>query len=156
MERFNARGMLIIPNQLKRDLDVAQKLIVMSHLYCPEGHDLVSSRAVFNGYPGVVIRLCGAGGGGLVAMSPIYGQKVRVSINADVVSGEVMTLCCPHCGVSLPAFSPCACGAELIALFTTREKTYADCVGVCNRVDCENSQMIVADELVSLSMLEAF
>lgn len=156
MERFNTRGMLIIPNQLKRDLVEAEKLIVIGHLYCPAGHELISKRAVFNGYPGVLLKICGAECTGLVALSPIFGQKARITVDADIKSGEIVKFCCPHCGVALPAYAPCTCGAELIALFTTPEKTYSDCVGVCNRVDCVNAQMIVGDELVSLSMLEAF
>ena len=155
MERFNERGMLIIPNpiQERRDTD---KILVVSRLYCPNGHSLISSRAVFNGYPGIMVRVKKGDISGLIALSPIYGSKARISIDIDLESGEVMDLHCPVCDILLPVHSPCRCGADLVAFFPTTDADFTNCVAICNRVDCINSHILINDEVISLSMIDAF
>ncbi len=155
MERFNERGMLIIPNPV-HETAATEKILVVGRLFCPNGHSLISNRAVFNGYPGIMVRVRTGQKEGLVALSPIYGSKTRIAMDIDLVKGEIVDLYCPHCDVLLPVHSPCSCGADLIAFFPTRDVDFTDCVAICNRVDCINSRILINDEVISLSMLDAF
>jgi len=155
MERFNERGMLIIPNPIQERVET-KKILVVSRLYCPNGHSLISSRAVFNGYPGIMVRVKKGDVSGLIALSPVYGSKARISIDIDLESGEIMDLYCPVCDVLLPVHSPCQCGADLVAFFPTTDADFTNCVAICNRVDCVNSHILINDEVISLSMIDAF
>ena len=155
MERFNERGMLIIPNPILSRSET-DKILVVSRLYCPDGHSLMSTRAVFNGYPGIMIKVKKGDRNGLIALSPIYGSKARISVDIDLESGEVVDLHCPVCDIPLPVYSPCRCGADLVAFFPTTDADFTNCVAICNRVDCINSQILINDEVISLSMIDAF
>ena len=155
MERFNERGMLIIPNPVKQ-AEAAQKILVVSTLYCPNGHNLISSRAVFNGYPGILVKVGKGGNYGLMALSPIYGSQARISLDIELEKDDILDLYCPVCDTILPVHSPCSCGANLIAFFPTRESDFTNCVAICNRVDCVNSHVLINDEVISISMIDAF
>jgi len=156
MERFNKRGMLIIPNPIMAKDAVHEKSLVVGQLYCPEGHDLINRRVVFNGYPGILIKVQRGSVTGMVGMSPICGDHARISIDIDLSSGEIMEFICPVCGTSLLRHSQCSCGADLIAFFTEPMVDFTNCIGICSRVDCKNSQILINDELVSLSMIDTF
>lgn len=155
MERFDERGMLIIPNPV-REQTRTEKVIVVSRLFCPCGHTLISSRAIFNGYPGIMVVARSPEKEGLIALSPIYGSKARIALDIDLASGEIVELCCPVCNTVLPVHSPCSCGADLIAFFPTPQADFSNCIAICNRVDCINSHILINDEVISLSMIDAF
>lgn len=155
MERFNERGMLIIPDPAHERSDT-DKILVVGRLFCPNGHSLISDRVAFNGYPGIMVRVRRGDRNGLIALSPIYGSKARISIDIDLESGEVMDLYCPVCDILLPVHSPCRCGANLIAFFPTKDADFTNCVAICNRIDCINAHILINDEVVSLSMIDAF
>jgi hypothetical protein len=146
--------MMIIPNPIKEEPRKAETILIVNELYCPEGHNLVSGRAVFNGYPGILLKVRKEQTSGLVALSPIYGEKCRISIDIDLQSGEIYELYCPQCNVVLPAHSPCSCGANLVTLFLSPNKDFSDCIGICNRVDCTNSKIMESGKLISLSMVD--
>jgi hypothetical protein len=155
-ERFDSKGMLIIPDPRRRHLEEAPKVLMITHAYCPVGHDLISVRASFNGHPGLLIRVKKGTRKGTIALSPIYGEKVRVALDIDLESGELVKLHCPFCDAALPVHSPCpSCGGEMIALFSLPEADFANCVAVCNRVDCPNASLIQGGMLVARSMTEA-
>ena len=155
MKRFDKKGMLIIPNPMQKKALEHPKVYVIRELFCPNGHDLVSDRAVFGDYCGIVIKARQGGREGLVALSPLYGEKSRVAIDIELVSGETLEILCPHCDIELPVYSHCGCGADLVAFFLAPEPDFAHCIGVCNRVDCINAQIIKSGELVSLAMIDA-
>ena len=150
MERFNSRGMLLIPNPLAPG-PAPRKVLVMRQLYCPAAHELISPRVHFHTYPGILIRARAASGEGLVGLSPIYGDRSRIALDIDFTTGEIRELSCPTCGAPLPVHSPCPCGADLVSLFTTPQADFADCIGICNRVDCPQAHIILNDELIRLA-----
>jgi len=155
MERFDRKGMLIIPNPMADRYPARRKVLVVKELYCPRGHGLLSPRAVFDEHPGILVGARDARGDeGLIALSPIFGDKRRVALDLDLASGELLSLHCPECLTPLPAHSPCECGGELTALFLTPAADFADCIGVCNRVDCVNAKIISSGEMVSLAMID--
>jgi len=155
MERFNERGMLIIPNPVK-EAESTDRILVVSRLFCPQGHNLINPRAVFNGYPGILIKAVKGSNQGLVALSPIYGSRARIALDIALEEGEIVNLHCPVCDTQLPVHSPCSCGADLVAFFATEHSDFTDCIAICNRVGCKNSHILINDEVISLSMIDAF
>ena len=155
MERFNKKGVLITPNPIG-GVAGAKKLFVVKELFCSNGHNLISARAIFNGYPGIMIKARKENRQGLVALSPIYGSKVRVAMDIDLIDKEITDFHCPICDAKFPVYSTCACGADLVAFFCTQDGTFSDCIGICNRVNCINSRVIINDELICQSMADVF
>jgi len=151
MKRFDKKGMLVIPNPLSGRVAAKGNVLMIREIYCPNGHSLVTNRAVFNGYPGVLLGVRHNDDEGFVALSPVFGDKARISLGIDLEEGQLLTLFCPDCEAELPVHSHCPCGGELIALFLTSEAEFSDCVGICNRVDCVNAELIDSGELISLS-----
>jgi len=149
MERFDNRGMLIVPNPIRPLLAKAAKVMVACGLYCPNGHPLISRRALFNGHPGILLKIRHGQEEGLVALSPIYGEKVRVSLDMELPEGECVEIRCPTCSEKLPVYTACHCGGDLIALFLTPAHHFRDCIGVCNRVGCINACVISNGEMVN-------
>ncbi len=155
-ERFDEKGMLIIPNPRQPRMIQAANLLVITHCFCPQGHDLISRRASFNGYPGLVLGVTADERKGLIALSPVYGEKVRLALEIDLEAGELVHLHCPACDMALPVHSACpSCGGEMIALFLQPQADFSDCVVVCNRIDCPNATIIHGGQLVAQSMIDA-
>jgi len=154
MKRFDEKGMMIIPNPVKDKAVKAEKVLIVKEVYCPQGHNLVSGHAVFGKYPGILLKVKKGNDVGFVALSPIYGEKCRVSIDVDLKTGELYDLFCPECGVKLPIHSPCSCGGDFVALFLSPEKDFSDCIGICNRVDCANSKILEGGDMISISMID--
>ena len=155
MKLFNKEGLMIIPNPIKIEIKESNNVLVLTECYCKNGHNLVNRRVKFNDFDGIIIKLKKDGKDGLVAMSPIYGDKSRISIDLDLIERETYDFHCPECDAELPEFSPCSCGAELKALFNTREAVFANCTGVCNRVGCEHAVIHSDGELLTISMVDS-
>jgi hypothetical protein len=154
-DRFDERGMLVIPDPRCYEKKAAEKVLVLNHCYCPEGHDLISSRACFNGRSGIMIRVRKLTGEGTVALSPIYGDKTRVALDIDLESGEILDLRCPICDAPLPVYTQCpSCDGQMVAIFTQPKADFANCVAVCNRVDCPIASIIDSGQLIAQSMIE--
>lgn len=155
MERFDQKGMMLFPNPIKRDFLSAPKVVVFSSCCCPQGHNLISSRASFNGYPGILLGARKKDGSqGLVALSPIFGEKSRITWDIDLKADERVELFCPHCSTPLPVLSPCPCGGDLRALFTTHQRNFSDSLSVCDRVNCFNAELKESGKHIALSMME--
>ena len=151
MRIFDDRGMMIFPSPMTRELRESPKVLVVQECFCPNGHNLVSPRVRFNRFPGIMFKVRLDEGDGLVALSPIFGDKSRITLDVDLVKDSILTPYCPHCDIQLPTYGPCGCGGDLAALFTTRSEDFGNCVGVCTRVDCYNAEVHNANELLTLS-----
>jgi hypothetical protein len=154
MDRFDKKGMIVIPNPVKKPTQ-KEKVLIVSELFCQNGHDLINDRAVFNGYKGILIGVELDNKRGFVALSPIYGDKTRISIDINLPDGRFVKLFCPVCGIDLPVYANCGCGGDLIALFLTGEANFMDCIGVCNRIGCINARFVTSGKLISETMLES-
>jgi len=117
------------------------KLMIVDECYCPSGHNLVSKHAVFNTFPGFVLRLKNETQDGIVALSPIYGDKSRISLDIDLHDNEKYQIHCPQCDVPLPTFARCTCGGELVTIFLDKSYDLTNCLCVCNRVGCHNAEV---------------
>ena len=153
MERFDKKGMILIPNPIPKKTGTV-KVLVVCELFCPAGDSLISKRAIFNGYPGILLGVGLNGNKGLVALSPICGDKTRISVDIDLPDDRIVNLFCPRCGADLPRYATCGCGADLTALFLTRGASFNDCIGVCNRIGCINARFVTNGELISEALLE--
>jgi hypothetical protein len=153
MERFDKKGMIVIPNPIRKAAGTV-KVLIVRELFCPTGHSLIGDRAVFNGYSGILLGVSLNESKGLVALSPICGDKTRISLDIDLPDDRIVNLFCPTCGIDLPRYATCGCGADLTALFLTRKASFADCIGVCNRIGCINARFVTNGELISETMLE--
>ncbi|PIS30011.1 MAG: hypothetical protein COT43_02720 [Candidatus Marinimicrobia bacterium CG08_land_8_20_14_0_20_45_22] len=155
MERFDSKGMMIMPNPLKSEIAGKKKVLIVDQLFCQNGHNLISKRAIFNGYPGLLIKVRQDDDAGLIALSPFYGENSRFTLDIDLIDQKILSLMCPVCGVEMPVISPCNCGGNLVAFFLTKECDFRNCVGICTRVNCSNSHIVHSGELITRSMLES-
>ena len=147
MKRFDHRGMMIFPSQQKKDKSApAAELLVINQCYCPNGHNLVSDRADFDGFKGIVLKVRKPGSEGLVALNPVYGLKHRIAIDIMLKKDELLEILCPECGSALPVYSACSCGGSLVALFLDEKPVFTNSVLICNRVDCHNARIRLHDE----------
>lgn len=152
MKLFDAKGMMVFPNPKKMNIEEKEEVIVVQECFCPNGHKLITTRAVFNEFPGIMLKVKNrVGKEGYIALSPICGDKARISLDIDLENNEKLDLFCPECGVKLPVYSPCSCGGELVTLFSDNNNDYANCIGICNRVGCKNAKITVKNELLKCS-----
>ena len=148
--------MLVIPNPKKENtLYRSEKLLIVDECYCPNGHNLISNNAIFNGYKGIVFMVKRKRQKGRIAISPIYGCKSRVALDIDLVEGDTWEFCCPECKVSFPVYKSCECGGKLTTFFTSKDADIYHSIGICNRVGCGNAGILQGKELLTQSMLMA-
>lgn len=149
MHRFDQKGMMIFPSPEKvRKAAKVDEIVVIGQCFCPNGHNLVTDQAVFDGLNGIMVKVRNAGREGFVALNPVYGLKHRISLSINLVHDELLEILCPHCGVALPVYSSCTCGGNLVSLFLDEKSDFTNSVLICNRVDCPNAQIRLHNEIV--------
>jgi len=149
MQRFDQKGMMVFPNPGKiKAAGKPENLLVIKQCFCPNGHDLVSDRAVFDNFNGIMLKVRRGQEEGHVALNPVYGLKHRISIGIKLEKNDLLEVLCPECGVAIPEFSSCSCGGKLVALFLESRADFTNSVLICNRVDCHNAQLRLQNELV--------
>lgn len=149
--------MLVIPNPKKNEpICENEKLLVVDKCYCQNGHNLISERAVFNGFKGIVFKVKREDQEGLIAISPVYGCKSRVALDVDLEEGIIWKFHCPECDVEFPYYTKCSCGAYLNTFFTTIENDFIHSFGICNRVGCGHADIHSGEDLLTQTMLEAY
>ena len=109
---FDKKGMMIIPTPQAREIPAKTKALVVKKLFCPNGHNLINNRASFDGHAGIILKVKHEANEGIIALSPVYGEKNRVSFGIDLNKDDLLEINCPECNVALPVHSPCACGGE--------------------------------------------
>ena len=153
MKRFNARGMWNIPSARKRrkkgQADIDEDMII-KECYCPNGHNLINPKVNVRGYNGILIKVKKGKEEGLMALSPICGDKSKYTIDIELSEGEIIELLCPECNVPLPVYAPCDCGADMITLFCDKHGNFCNCIGICNRVGCSHAEIKKGSELFNI------
>ncbi len=152
MKRFDKNGMLIIPTpeDVKVSLE-AEEILVVKECYCPKGHNLVSPKAFFNDLPGIYLKVINSKNkAGFIALSPIYGQKQRISLEVDLIKGETVRVFCPHCDIELPIFADCTTckTGKLIALFLDQKASFKNCLAVCNIIGCTSASIHSGEDVL--------
>jgi hypothetical protein len=149
MALFDKKGMLFIPTPERvKIISKTSSILAINQCYCPEGHNLVSDRAIFDGYEGILLKVKKGKHHGYVALSPFYEVKSRISIDIKLIKNDLLDILCPICNVTLPAYYPCSCGGNLITLFLDATADYSNCILICNRVDCFNAELRFHNELI--------
>jgi hypothetical protein len=148
MSIFDKDGMMIFPNPTRKEMKESKNVLVVKECFCQNGHSLISKRATFSALPSVMLKVKTKSKHGLVALSPIFGDKSKITLDIDLETGELLELICPICDSKLPVYSKCPCGGDLVALFLTNKLEYSSCVGLCSRVNCFNAEMKSSSDLI--------
>lgn len=146
---FDKKGMINVPNIEEPNPPEVPKIIA-TELYCPNGHNLVSSRAKFGKENGVLVSVEQNGEKGLLAISTVCNHAFHITLDINLTESTPVKICCPECGVELPIHSQCHCGGEIITFFRTKECDYAEALGICNVVGCSNAHIIENGELTTI------
>ncbi len=147
------QGMKRIVHPFQREAGGKRETLVVSECFCPNGHSLIYARANFSGYAGILLKVTGEKGTGHIVLSPIYGEKSRISLEIDLTEGEILIVHCPFCGTVFPRMAACPCGADLIILHTSSPPDEENCIGICNRVGCSHAEVRTKGDLILLSMM---
>ena len=129
-------------NRKKEEAPQEVAFEVVTECYCQNGHSLLSDLVCYNGYDGLTVKLRTPEQEGLLSLSPVIGDKSRSFFDFERIEGEIVEICCPTCDEPLPVYSECSCGAELVAMFTQQKIDYANCIGICQRIGCLNSEIL--------------
>lgn len=155
MKLFDKKGMMLFPNPMKKsEICESENLLIINECYCPNGHNLISDQAIFNGFKGIIIKVSRKKQSGLVALSPVYGHKSRVSLNLSIKPDEIWEASCPTCDIKLPYFSKCSCEADIFTLFLDKNADFSNSILICNRIDCFNAQVKFKDKILHYSGIE--
>lgn len=152
-ELFDKKGMMIIPEADQTATKPIER-IVATELYCPNGHNLISSRAKFGKDKGVVLKVKQGNNEGILAISTACNISSSITVDIDLVEGKPAELLCPECNAKLLVHSKCSCGGDIVALFRTAECDFAESLGICNVVGCSNAHIIENGELTKISRSE--
>lgn len=155
MRIYDRKGKLEIPASPKKKVNKNQQPILVKECFCPKGHNLVDKRVWFNGCEGIFLKARNDKQEGIIGLSPVYGEKCRIAMDIDLVSGEIYELLCPHCDTALPAFSSCGCGANIVSLFLSEKSDFSNCIGICTRVDCTNATVQSQGDLLHLTAINS-
>lgn len=155
MKIYDRKGMLVIPAPPRRVESIDKELLLVKECFCQNGHHLISGRVNFSGFNGIFLKVRNDVREGFVGLSPVYGEKCRIALDLDLRSGELWQLICPACDEELPVFSTCSCGGRIMTLFLNQRADFANCIGICNRVDCPNSVVKSEGELLFMTMLNS-
>ena len=129
---------------------------LISECYCQHGHSILSDKILFDGHPGLTLRLKNSRQDGFLSMSPVVGDCRREFIDFERIPGDVVELCCPVCAEPFPVYNECSCGAHLVALFTSPKAQFSRCVGLCQRIGCLHSELISERDLRLFSRQDYF
>lgn len=156
MRTFTARGTLNIPVPEKRVRPVHRtelKPFVIESCYCSHGHNLISNDVIVDGHKGILMKVRSGRKTGHIALSAVCGNKTRIDLRIQLADNDLMEFSCPVCGEAFPVYSPCECGASMVALFLDRDLSFSNCIGICNRVGCKHSVFVQENQLYTCSGL---
>lgn len=124
-----------------------QKSEVITECYCANGHSILSETELFQGHPGLTLKLKNKTSEGLLIISPVLGDRDRVFVDFEKKLGEVVEICCPVCSEPFPVYNVCPCDAHLVALFTSQKAHFSQCIGICQRLGCLHSELLSERDL---------
>lgn len=120
---------------------------VVDACFCANGHSLLTETRKFQGLAALTLKLYSKTGQGLLLLSPVIGDRDREFIGIEQVPGEIVEICCPECEIPFPIYNECSCGAHLVALFTSPQTHFAQCIGLCQRIGCLHSELLTERDL---------
>jgi hypothetical protein len=128
----------------------AEEPRVITECFCHNKHSLIDDLSKFGEYKGISLKLRSSSSEGQLTISPVISDLSRTFFNFDYIDGEIIKICCPTCSEPLPVYDTCTCGADLVAMFTSRKADFSECVGICQRVGCLNAKIMCSESLSRL------
>lgn len=158
MTIYDSNGKLRIPEParlrpavLSRSGGADHAGILVTQLYCPAGHPLISPTSPrFDGRPAIALFCAGRSRSQTVYLSPFQGDG-RKQFELEFEPGELLEISCPVCGVELPKLAPhdCRDGAMYVTLFLTSRADMRDTAAVCNAWGCSSSFLRLGGEVLA-------
>ncbi|MEJ2637099.1 MAG: hypothetical protein P8184_17655 [Calditrichia bacterium] len=88
--------------KLQIEIEVPSKKIRVSHVHCPNGHNLCDPSVKINDFPSIRLKLKNKmGEEGFLYLDPVYGSFQNREEGIQIAADEVVDAFCPECGVSL-------------------------------------------------------
>lgn len=127
-------------------------IVIVTQAFGPAGDDLIEASEVeFDGYPGIPVKVRGAGKEGIVHLSPFHGDRRKVGMD-DLPAGTKCELFCPVSGKPLDKISDVADsgdGADYYAIYLTPRLSKGDVALISDVWDDYNSRIIDNFDLIS-------
>lgn len=128
-------------------------IVIVTQAFGPKGDDLMQASTVdFDGYPGIPVRVRGAGLDGIVHLSPFHGDRRKVGME-DMPQGTKCEVFCPVSGLPLDVVGPVhendPDGAEYRAIYLTRRLSQGDMVLISDVWGDYHSRVIDNFDLIS-------
>jgi len=142
------------PNSPIKQLD--DVVIVVTQAFCPYGHNLIdeSSSEMFDGYPGIRLKLVRGEESGEVHLSPFHGDGSKKG-RVDWEPGTRLEVRCPVCDAPLPRIAKCHCDTgvgqdgDVIKIFLNPGLDDSHIIALCNVWGCRHSRTIDNWQLIS-------
>jgi len=126
--------------------------IIVAQAFCPNGHDLIAHPGpLFDGFPGISVRVRGEGIDEVVTLSPLHGDG-RKSGGEEIPTGVRCSLSCPTCDTVLPTIGRCDCQAGELHMVDLVPQGGGEIVALCDVAGCRRSR--VADGLEILALFQ--
>lgn len=126
--------------------------IIVAQAFCPRGHDLVAVPGpLFDGFPGISVRVQGVGIDEVVTLSPMHGDG-RKEGGETIAAGTRCSMSCPVCDVELPSIGRCDCQAGELHSVDLVSKGGGEIAALCDVAGCRRSR--VADGLEILALFQ--
>lgn len=151
MKLYDNKGLLIFPSPKDTHAENEVQGVIIKKCFCINGHNLVSRQATFGEYDGIVLNVSMDDKKGMIALSPVFGDKSKITVGIILDAGKLVKLSCPVCNAELPVFSNCECGGDLLIMFTGALNDFSNCVGVCNRIGCKHAEIKNEGNLLNLT-----
>jgi len=151
MKLYDKKGLIIIPSPKDPGAEKKAQGVIIKKCFCSNGHNLVSKQAQFGSLDGIVLNISMENEKGVIALSPVFGDKSRITLGIILEDGKLVQLTCPVCKAKLPVYSNCECGGDLVIMFTGDLNDFNNCVGICNRVGCRYAEIKNEGNLLSLT-----
>jgi len=156
MKLYDNKGLLIIPSPKDPNAEKEVQGVIIKKCFCINGHNLVSRQAQFGNQDGILLDVLMDDKKGIIALSPVFGDKSKITLGILLEEGKLVQLSCPVCSARLPVYSNCECGGDLLVMFTGALNDFNNCVGVCNRVGCKHAEIKNEGHLLNLTAPEVF
>lgn len=126
--------------------------IIVTQAFCPQGHDLVAVPGpLFDGFPGLSVRVRGDGVDEVVTLSPMHGDD-RKEGGETIPAGTRCSMSCPVCDTELPSIGRCDCQAGELHAVDLVPRGSGEIAALCDVAGCRRSH--VADGLEILALFQ--
>ncbi len=148
---FDDDGRLKIP-EIEHDADADKGPgVVINAVYCPNGHNLISTEHEVSGYPSILVRFDGKKSGkGLLALSAVLGDTGYCVVEGEIDRNEPVEMTCNECGTPLAVLGSCHCHPDAVSVmaYLYPNKDPHQAIAFCNVLSCPNSALIRSGEYI--------